>query len=549
MSGGAGLFGMILVHLPLTAGALLAAGLAWAGMAYFRRPAARVRFVVEVVGGEFSGEGNTTGRDDLLRKAEKASQKPEKPGAIPALEDHRQIDVCVVGSAGPLGFWDHPGLVLKREGQGRWAGVVSCSPGESFEYKITRGGWEREACRPDGSRGENFRLEPSGDLEVVHRVSSWTDTAAPPDGGHTLTGDFRFFPAVKSKVLGGSRPVIVYLPPGYTEATDRYPVLYFHDGNNAFDKATAFGGNEWHVDEVAEGLIKAGVIRPFIGVGVYNTFGRENEYTPFPDPMTRSGGEAAGYARFLKEELKPFIDREFRTLPGPGDTGTVGSSLGGLVSLYLGVCHGETFGLIGGVSPSLWWGRGAFENLVEKAEKKSLARRIWLCMGDHEGMGRVRVKPSSQDGAAKAKAPDSGHDKPLSGETAEKLSGGSRLMRGRVGFPDRHWVQRPEPGYPGIERNRRLAAKLAGKGFEIGENLMICEVLGGRHSEIDWARRIHLILMFLLGKNGFDPRSAPVVEEWQAYYGDDRSGPGGAKWFEARRVPFWKTLFWGRGTN
>ncbi len=106
----------------------------------------------------------------------------------------------------------------------------------------------------------------------------------PIDGKrHTLTGNFRRHERFHSNFLPADRDVLVYLPSGFEDHPDRrYPVLYLHDGQNVFDGATSFvEGQEWHVDETAEELIRKGAIQPLIIVGIYNTgVHRLDEYTP-----------------------------------------------------------------------------------------------------------------------------------------------------------------------------------------------------------------------------------------------------------------------------
>src|SRR5437588_435457 len=163
---------------------------------------------------------------------------------------------------------------------------------------------------------------------------------------HTLTGDVRLHKSFHSAILNNDRDVIVYLPPGYDADTKRhYPVFYMHDGQNIFDGATSFiPGQEWRIDETAQSLIAAGKIEPLIIVGIYNTgAGRVNEYTPAEDAKYKAGGKADLYGRMLTEELKPFIDATYRTLKSGKHTGLGGSSLGGLVSLYLGLKYPKVF--------------------------------------------------------------------------------------------------------------------------------------------------------------------------------------------------------------
>ncbi len=202
---------------------------------------------------------------------------------------------------------------------------------------------------------------------------------------HTLTGTLRFHKALSSRFTGDARDVIVYLPPDYNWAEDRrYPVLYLHDGQNLFDAATAFAGNEWGLDELAEELIQTGQIEPLIIVGVYNSGPqRVYEYTHVRDRRGR-GGRARAYGKLIVEDLKPFIDAEYRTLADAGNSGLGGSSLGGLVTLYLGLHYPRTFGKLIVMSPSIWWANRAILREVRKLRNKS-AQKIWLDIGTCEG--------------------------------------------------------------------------------------------------------------------------------------------------------------------
>jgi len=179
--------------------------------------------------------------------------------------------------------------------------------------------------------------------------------------------------------------VIVYLPPGYNSAEERrYPVLYLHDGQNLFDAATAFAGNEWGLDELAEELIETGQIEPLIIVGVYNSgLKRMAEYTHIQDRRGR-GGRARVYGKLIVENLKPFIDTEYRTLPDAANSGLGGSSLGGLVTLYIGLHYPQVFGKLIVMSPSVWWANRAILREVRKLHNKS-HQKIWLDIGTCEG--------------------------------------------------------------------------------------------------------------------------------------------------------------------
>jgi len=205
---------------------------------------------------------------------------------------------------------------------------------------------------------------------------------APFEGGSSQLVRHQDF---HSEFLPDDRTLIVYLPPGYEyQAGRRYPVMYMHDGQNLFDPETSFvRGRTWQFGENADRLIFAGEIEPLIVVGIYNTPRRLEEYTHARD-RRMGGGEARQYGRLLVDELKPWIDARYRTLPDEENTALGGSSLGGLVSLYLGLEHAETFGKLAVMSPSVWWNHKSILGYVNEYEGPPWPR-IWLDVGDAEG--------------------------------------------------------------------------------------------------------------------------------------------------------------------
>jgi predicted alpha/beta superfamily hydrolase len=259
---------------------------------------------------------------------------------------------------------------------------------------------------------------------------------------HTLTGNIKRHRAFPSEILGNRREVLVYLPPGYRPlARRRYPVFYLHDGQNVFDAATSFSGVEWGVDETAERLIRAHLIEPLIIVAVAN-MGEErvDEYAPTRGMIhaqakrrRRSKGRARQYAQFLMEELKPYVDRKYRTLPGPEFTGLGGSSLGGLVTLVIGILYPHAFRRLMVMSPSTWWDDFAIYRLVDSMEQKP-PLKIWLDTG-----------------------------------TAE----------------------------PGWQQTRELRNRLIEKGWKLRKDLQYMEAPHAQHSEAAWAARVEPALRFL----------------------------------------------------
>jgi predicted alpha/beta superfamily hydrolase len=280
-------------------------------------------------------------------------------------------------------------------------------------------------------------------------VARWADQTVAP-AKHTLTGDVHYLRAVASTFLPRKRDIIVWLPPDYEENRKRrYPVLYMHDGQNLMDAATSFTGAEWRVDEAALQLVQAEAVEPLIIVGVYNTQDRFSEYTQVKDTgefAQLGGGNADAYGRFLVEELKPMIDRTFRTKPGPQDTGLAGSSLGGLVTLHLGLKYPNIFRRLGVVSPSVFWGNKDIVTRV-KALKKKQPLKIWVDIGTNESSG--------------------------SQET--------------------------------VDDTRLLRDALVADGWVVGKDLQYVEVPGAIHSETAWAERIADILKYLYPAAGSRP--------------------------------------------
>ena len=204
---------------------------------------------------------------------------------------------------------------------------------------------------------------------------------------HTLTGDIRFHRNFHSRFLPTNRDLAVYLPPDYDkDPKRRYPVLYMQDGQNLFDAATCFWpGFERHMDERAEELITHHKIQPLIIVGIYSTeLERLNEYTPTPaGGKNHRGGDADLYAHMLVEEIKPFIDREYRTLPSRSNTGLGGASLGGLVTMYIGLQYPHIFSKLAISSPAAYWDDEMIVQYIKGSTPKELPK-IFLSVGNGE---------------------------------------------------------------------------------------------------------------------------------------------------------------------
>ena len=260
------------------------------------------------------------------------------------------------------------------------------------------------------------------------------------------------------------RPVTIYLPRGYTQNTwKKYPVLYFHDGQNVFFPGAGFG--TWDADRIATYEISQGRMREAILVAIPNgnAYGSDRlfEYLPNGDTITNYAntglnftGRASLYLKWMLDNLTPTLDFNFRTYGiSPAHTFTAGSSMGGLISDYIGFQRPDRFGAVGIFSPAYWAG----SNYLANRTLTNQPVRRYLYMG-----------------------------------TAESSGGQSSS--------DVYWQQALSTynGYLGVNEavNRDLV-------FEGGA--------GGQHNESNWSRRLPSFLAFAL-----DPRleANPLATEF-----------------------------------
>jgi predicted alpha/beta superfamily hydrolase len=249
---------------------------------------------------------------------------------------------------------------------------------------------------------------------------------------------------VWSPQLRNRRDVDVYLPASYASGVP-YPVVYMMDGQNLSDPATAFAGT-WDLEATIARLASRGIEAIFVGVH-HAGRNRLDEYSPFPDPR-HGGGGADEFLAFLVQTLKPRIDRTLNTRRDRDATTMLGSSMGGLVSLYAFFRYPSIFGRAGVMSPSLWFGQGAVIDFIREA--RTPPGRMYLDVGTAEGAGTLR--------------------------DVRRLG---RLLV-RKGF-------RRQRSRPGEERRARTQSALR-----------YLEDAGGRHCEAAWAARLEGALAFLL---------------------------------------------------
>jgi predicted alpha/beta superfamily hydrolase len=210
---------------------------------------------------------------------------------------------------------------------------------------------------------------------------------------------------ISSRYLGSNRTIRVYLPPSYDQRPRRrYPVLYVHDGQNVFSSAgpnCCFGWGSWELDVTVSELVASGRMQEIIIVAIDNSRSRYQEYRGPAYPYTTAelkklarkppgAGDNTrfeNYAAFLTKELKPKIDRDYRTLAAAAHTGVMGSSLGGICSLALAWEHPKTFGLAASLSGSFQIEKKHFLELLRSYQRKPKPVRIYLDSGTIDFIG------------------------------------------------------------------------------------------------------------------------------------------------------------------
>ncbi|MEO0723860.1 MAG: alpha/beta hydrolase-fold protein [Bacteroidota bacterium] len=287
--------------------------------------------------------------------------------------------------AGDFNNWspDNGDYILDETGSDTYE-ISLDIPAGSYEFKFTRGSWPTVEGTAGGTFRPNRQVTYSGGTQTeTLTIEGWEDqsgtngTAA--DNVSILSESF-FMPQ-----LNRNRRIWIYLPPDYATSARSYPVLYMHDGQNLFDDATSFSG-EWGVDESLNDLFSEGDYG-IIVIGIENGGGnRLPEYTPWPNP-TYGGGEGSAYVDFIVETLKPYVDANYRTLPDQPNTGIMGSSLGGLISLYACIRHQDIFGRAGVLSPSLWFTDDIYEFVANTGKQQDV--RIALLAGELESSTMV----------------------------------------------------------------------------------------------------------------------------------------------------------------
>jgi len=270
----------------------------------------------------------------------------------------------------------------------RVSGVLHDVEEGELEFKITRGSWDTLSSSVKGELLGPYRIDVREDMEMEIHVDAWRDefpssTASPQV---QVLADKFYFPN-----LDTHRRIWIYLPKDYSYSNQHYPVLYMHDGQHLFDEATSLGRTgpvEWKVDETIDAANRQAIVIGIEHPAEIVDRAREFLLFPFGEVMEPAGHL---YLHDIVEVLKPYVDRHYRTLSDKKHTGMVGSSFGGLLTLYAGALHANVFGTLGVFSPSIWTGKRELEDFFAEKLRENACLLCGQCYYFYAG-GREKRK-------------------------------------------------------------------------------------------------------------------------------------------------------------
>jgi len=305
-----------------------------------------------------------------------------------------------LASSGNNWTTDDPAYALTQVADGTYS--LTLPPGTgTLEFKFCRGTWASIETDADNRALPNRHLLYTAQPQTLElQVLNWEDEGgAIPPRPHSASANVHIL--AESFIipqLRRTRRVWLYLPPDYYDQPDRrYPVLYMQDGQNVFDQYTSFAG-EWAVDETLNELHAAGRdLGGCLVVAVDNGGPRRlDEYSPWPNPRSRRGGEGEQYVQFLAETLKPYVDKHYRTRPEAASTGIMGSSMGALISLHAALRYPAVFGRVGVFSPAFWFAGQSLLAFVAQHPPRA-DTRFYFLSGTREGLTMVPLMAAVRD--------------------------------------------------------------------------------------------------------------------------------------------------------
>ena len=274
---------------------------------------------------------------------------------------------------------------FKRKADGSYL-LEKTLPLGKYEYNLTKGNWQKVETGITGETIANRILNLTGDTTVDIKVLNWADHFKKSKPLSTSSSNVKIIDtAFNIPQLGKNRKIWIYLPPNYAHTTEQYPVIYMHDGQNLFDETTS-GFGEWKIDEILDSASKNGG-KAFIVVGIAHGGGdRLKEYNPYDSEYGKAEGQQ--YVDFLATTLKPYIDHNYRTKKDFRSTSIVGSSMGGLISMYAIIRYPNVFGNAGIFSPAFWIGKSILDE-VKITRDQILNHKIYFVAGEMESKTMV----------------------------------------------------------------------------------------------------------------------------------------------------------------
>ncbi|MEM6685655.1 MAG: alpha/beta hydrolase-fold protein [Bacteroidota bacterium] len=288
--------------------------------------------------------------------------------------------------SGDFEGWSGGRPELKLEQKDKTYQITLPNHKENISFKFTLGTWESvelDAKRQNiENRNYTFKETPET-IEIS--IGAWSDGSANQTVSTKQPNVETFAEAFKIPQLNTTRKIMVYLPPNYGKSEKSYPVLYMHDGQNVFDKATSYSG-EWEVDETLNTLHYTYGL-DIIVISIDNSDNRMQEYTIWENDKYDSP-KGKEYVEFITKTLKPAIDKKYLTKTQAQHTAIMGSSMGGLISHYAAFAYPDVFGKAGVFSPSFWFSEDIFtftKNHLAKANNS----KLYYLMGEKEGGNMV----------------------------------------------------------------------------------------------------------------------------------------------------------------
>jgi predicted alpha/beta superfamily hydrolase len=253
-----------------------------------------------------------------------------------------------------------------------------------YKYKLTKGSWGTVECTSDGKNVDDRSFTLLHDTTIIVNAASWQDDHPAQQRKHTASANVHIISEnFDIPQLNRQRRVWIYLPADYATSHKKYPVIYMHDGQNLFDEYTS-GYGEWGVDEIMD---KMPVKEQCIIVGIdHGGDYRITEYDPYDSKYGKGRGD--DYVDFLAKTLKPYIDKHYRTKKDAKHTTIVGSSMGGLISMYAALKYPHVFGNAGIFSPAFWIAAPDIYKYAAQKNARDNTRFYFVC-GDIESDSMV----------------------------------------------------------------------------------------------------------------------------------------------------------------